>query len=233
MTDLPANAAGNCAGQAHRGVRSFVLRDGRLTRGQRRALVAHWSTYGLAPDGVLDLAAVFGRRAPVTLEIGFGNGANLLAMAAAESEADFLGIEVYRSGIGRLLCAAAETGLINLKVIRADAAEVLQRNVADNAFARVLILFPDPWPKRRHHKRRLLTPAFIATLADKMHPGGVLHLATDWREYADSMRAAVAGDGRFEPIGDGGRPAWRPETRFEARGREAGREVANLLYRRA
>ena len=220
----------------HRGIRSFVLREGRLTRGQQRALDAHWSAYGLEPDRargeVLDFTAVFGRRAPVTLEIGFGNGDNLLAMAAAEPHADFLGIEVHRPGIGRLLSRIAEMTLSNLKVIRDDAVEVLQNHVAAAAFERVLILFPDPWPKRRHHKRRLLKPAFIDTLADKMCAHGVLHLATDWHEYADSMREVVAASRRFELVGDGTRPPWRPETRFEMRGRKAGREAVNLLYRR-
>ena len=216
----------------NRVIRSFVLREGRLTPGQRRALDVYWPVYGLAPEGVLDFEAIFGRRAPVALEIGFGNGANLLAMAVAEPRTDFLGIEVHRPGIGRLLSAAAAAGLSNLRVIRADAAEVLRHHVSDAAFERVLILFPDPWPKRRHHKRRLLSPGFASLLAARIRPGGVLHLATDWREYADSIRAILAGSGRFEPVGEGSRPAWRCETRFERRGREAGREVVELLYRR-
>ena len=216
----------------NRVVRSFMLREGRLTSGQQHALDEHWPTYGLVPEEVLDFRAVFGRLAPVTLEIGFGNGDNLLAMAVAEPQADFLGVEVHRPGVGRLLLGAVEAGLSNLKVIRADVVEVLREHVAPSAFARVLILFPDPWPKRRHHKRRLVTPPVIAMLAGRMCSGGMLHLATDWREYADSMRTVVAGSGQFEPVSNGRRPAWRPETRFEARGREAGRETVNLLYRR-
>ena len=214
-----------------RGVRSFALRAGRLTTGQRRALDAYWPAYGLVPDGVLDFAAVFGRRAPLTLEIGFGNGDNLLAMAAAEPQADFVGVEVHRPGIGRLLRNAAETGLSNLRVICADAAEVLRCNAPDRSFDRVLVLFPDPWPKRRHHKRRLLAPPFIAMLADRMRAGGMLYLATDWREYADAIREAVMGSGRFEPV-DGGCPGRHCETRFEQRGRAAGHRTVELLYRR-
>ncbi len=224
----------SCVQASRRGVRSFVLRESRLTPGQWRALEVHWPAYGLmpgAPGDLFDFAAVFGRRAPLTLEIGFGNGDSLLAMAASEPQSDFVGVEVYRPGIGRLLRGAAEAGLTNLKVIRADAAEVLQHHIADASFERALILFPDPWPKQRHHKRRLLTLPFITTLADKVRPGGLLYLATDWREYADSIREVVAGSGRFEPVG-GGCSAGRTETRFEMRGREAGRTAVNLLYRR-
>ena len=215
---------------ARRNVRSFVLREGRLTSGQQRALEAHWPVYGLVPDGVLDFVAVFGRCAPVTLEIGFGNGDNLLETACAEPQADFLGIEVHRPGIGRLLRRAAEAGLSNLKVVRADAVEVLHRHIADAALARVVILFPDPWPKRRHRKRRLLNHKFVETLAAKLRPGGLLHLVTDWRDYADSIRKTVAGCGRFEPVaGDAVRTS---RTRFERRGHEAGRDTIRLLYRR-
>ena len=170
-----------------RGIRSFMLRETRLTAAQRRALKAHWPRYGVAVDGLLDMDALFGRRATRTLEIGFGNGDNLLAMATAEPHNDFLGIEVHRPGIGRLLHLAAAAGLTNLKVIRADAVEVLREHVADRTFDRVLILCPDPWPKHRHHKRRLLSPSFVATLADKMRAAGTLYLATDWSEYAEWM----------------------------------------------
>lgn len=217
---------------AHRNVRSFVLREGRLTSGQQRALETHWAAYGLTPVGVLDFDEVFMRRAPVTLEIGFGNGDNLLAMACAEPQADFLGIEMHRPGIGRLLHRAAEAGLSNLKVVRADAVEVLQRHIAAAALERVVILFPDPWPKRRHHKRRLMTPAFVGTLAAKLHLGGLLHLATDWREYAEAMRVAVVGSGEFEPAGDTEPVPQILQTRFERRGRDAGREAIRLSYRR-
>lgn len=218
-----------------RRIRSFVLREGRLTAGQRRAFEAHWPTYGLSPQagGTFDLAAAFGRRAPVTLEIGFGAGDSLAALAAAEPQHDFLGIEMHRPGIGRLLHLAAERGLTNLRVIRADAVEVLQQHVADDAFERVLILFPDPWPKRKHHKRRLLTPAFTATLAGRMRPNGLLQLATDWPDYADAMRKTIEGDGRFVATKDDARAVSCFDTRFEQRGSAAGREIARLLYRRA
>ncbi len=217
---------------AHRNVRSFVLREGRLTSGQQRALETHWATYGLTPAGMLDFDKVFTRRAPVTLEVGFGNGDNILAMACAEPQADFLGVEVHRPGIGRLLRRAAEAGLSNLKVVRADAVEVLQRHIADAALERVVILFPDPWPKRRHHKRRMMTPAFVGTLAAKLRPGGLLHLATDWREYAEAIRVTVAGSGEFDPAADTASVPQILQTRFERRGREAGRKAIRLSYRR-
>lgn len=215
-------------------IRSFVLRESRLTAGQRRALEVHGPTYCLSPrEGeTLDLAAAFGRSAPVTLEVGFGAGDSLAALAAAEPQHDFLGVEMHRPGIGHLLHLAAERGLTNLRIIRADAVEVLQRHVVDDAFERVLILFPDPWPKRRHHKRRLLTPAFIATLADGMRPGGLLQIATDWPDYADAVRGTIEGDGRFEAVADDSRAVTRLDTRFERRGRAAGREIISLLYRR-
>lgn len=215
-----------------RGIRSFVLREGRLTRAQRRAIETCWQVYGLEAAGVFDLDAAFGRCAPVTLEIGFGTGENLLSMALAEPQNNFLGVEVHRPGIGRLLQGAASAGVSNLKLVRADAVPVMRDHIADGVLARVLILFPDPWPKHRHHKRRLLTPAFVVTLAAKISRGGILHLATDWQDYAEVMRGLVAASGYFGAVGDGSRPRWRAETRFETRGSSAGRKVTNLLYRR-
>ena len=215
-----------------RGIRSFVLREGRLTRGQRRALETHWRTYGLEPTGLLDFTVVFGRRAPVALEIGFGNGENLLAMATAEPQTNFLGIEVHRPGIGHILQSVARAELSNLKIICADAVEVLQNNIADSTFERALILFPDPWPKRKHHKRRLLTAPFIEMLAHKMCSGGLLHLATDWREYADSINNVMGESHYFTVMSDSQCLDWCLQTRFEKRGHEAGREIVKMLYQR-
>lgn len=215
-----------------RGIRSFVLREGRLTRAQRRAIEAQWQVYGLEASGVFDLAGIFGRHAPVTLEIGFGNGENLLSMATAEPQNNFLGVEMHRPGIGCLLQGAAGAGLTNLRLVRADAVSFVRDNIADGALDRVLILFPDPWPKQRHRKRRLLTSEFAATLASKIGKGGLLHLATDWQDYAETIQELIVASHRFAVAGSGGRPPWRSETRFETRGYSAGRAVTNLLYRR-
>ena len=230
--ERPAAVAGAGAFSARPcGVRSFVRREGRMTPAQRRAIEAYWPVYGLNAEGLLDFPALFGRDAPVTLEIGFGNGENLLAMAATEPRHDFLGIEVYRPGIGRLLNAAHAARLTNLRLMYADAAEVMSESVADASLSRTLVLFPDPWPKRKHRKRRLLTPDFVAVLAAKTSTGGLLHLATDWQDYAQQIRRVVAVSGRFEPVGDACPPRCR-RTRFEVRGDVAGRKTTNLFYRR-
>ncbi len=215
---------------ARRPVRSYVLREGRLTPAQRNALEKHWPRFGIEPPpGALDLAGVFGRDAAVVMEIGFGNGEVLAAMAAADPATDFLGLEVWRPGIGALLQKAAAEELSNLRIIRGDAAAVVSRNLAGAGLDRVMILFPDPWPKRRHHKRRLVQPAFIGALAQTLRDGGHLHLATDWPPYARAMRDAVAAAGLFTAAATE-RPAWRPLSRFERRARAQGRRVFNLLY---
>lgn len=218
-----------------RPIRSFVLREGRLTDGQRRALEELLPQYGIEPGNEpLDFSAIFGRDAPVWLEIGFGNGDALRHMAARHPEVGFVGIEVHRPGVGHLLRAIDEEGLTNVRVIRADATEVLRERIGDGALDRVLIFFPDPWPKKRHHKRRLIQPAFVRELARILRPGGVLHLATDWADYAEHMREALATDADFT-LADAGateRPECRPHTRFEQRGVRKGHEVHDLLYRR-
>ena len=219
-----------------RTVRSYVRREGRLTRSQARALEALWPRWGVEPEGLLDLDALFGRSAPRTLEIGFGNGESLATMAQAAPEQDFLGIEVHRPGVGHLLLRIEALGLTNVRIICQDAVEVLQRHIADEALDRVLLFFPDPWPKKRHHKRRILQPEFVALVARKLRPGGIFHMATDWEDYArqmlETMEASqqfenTAGPGRFSP-----RPADRPETKFERRGRGLGHGVWDLVYRK-
>lgn len=220
-----------------RRIRSFVRREGRLTPSQQRALDELLPRYGLAPDAPLDLEAVFGRNAPCTLEIGFGNGDSLAAMAAATPEQDFIGIEVHRPGVGHLLRLIAERELTNVRVICADAVEVLRTAIPDAGLARVLLFFPDPWPKKKHHKRRILQPDFVALVARKLAPGGIFHLATDWEDYARQMLEVMeaspdfgnqAGPGRFAE-----RPADRPLTRFEQRGQRLGHGVWDLLYHRS
>lgn len=216
-------------------VRSFVRREGRMTEGQRRALEQHWERYGLEPAAqALDLDALFGRVAPRRLEIGFGMGESLLAMAAADPRTDFLGIEVYRPGVGHLLRELQARDAGNVRVISADAVEVLTNMIPPAALDAVYLFFPDPWPKKRHHKRRLMNPGFAALAAGRLKPGGVLHMATDWEDYARQALAVLegvpglrntAGAGAFSP-----RPEWRTATRFERRGERLGHGVWDLIF---
>lgn len=209
-----------------------MRREGRLTAGQQNALQRLWPRFGLDPEARLDAEACFGRRAPLTLEIGFGNGASLAAMAAAEPGHDFIGIEVHRPGVGQLLKALEAGSIDNVRVYCHDAVEVLTGCIDDACVDRVLLLFPDPWPKKKHHKRRIVQPAFIALLARKLKTGGVLHMATDWQPYAAHMQAVMATSPAFRP----GQPEQappgcrRPVTRFEQRGRRLGHAVTDLVY---
>ena len=220
-----------------RPIRSFVTRSGRITGAQQRALEELWPRYGLefAPAR-LDADALFGRVAPRVCEIGFGNGDNLLALATAHPEQDFLGVEVHRPGVGRVLLALEQARLTNVRVVCHDAVEVLAGQLAPDSLAQILILFPDPWPKKRHHKRRLLQAPFAALAASRLAPGGVLRLATDWRPYALEMLAVLgATAGLANLAADGGfveRPAARQATRFERRGERLGHEVFDLAFRR-
>ncbi len=221
-----------------RSIRSYVRRESRITPAQVRALGELWPRYGI-PDGdaMLDWPPVFGRRAPVILEIGFGNGEALAAAAAAHPENNYLGIEVHRPGAGSLLRRVEEEGLTNVRVMLGDANEILARRVPDASLAAVRLFFPDPWPKKRHHKRRLVQPDFAALVARKLDPGGYFHLATDWPDYAAHMGAVLS-----QTIGlveAGGTDLYRElvvarsVTRFEQRGRKLGHEVRDLVYRRA
>jgi tRNA (guanine-N7-)-methyltransferase len=219
------------------GIRSFVRRQGRMTPAQRRALAELLPRYGVPlVAAALDPEALFGRRAPITLEIGFGMGDTLLQMAAAAPELDFLGIEVHRPGLGRLLAGLATRGLDNVRVIEGDAVQVLTQMLAEDVLDRLLLLFPDPWPKKRHHKRRLLQAPFVELAARRLRLGGLFHAATDWEPYAEQMLALLeacpllencAGPGQFSP-----RPAYRPPTKFERRGQALGHAVHDLLFRR-
>ncbi|APZ41915.1 tRNA (guanosine(46)-N7)-methyltransferase TrmB [Acidihalobacter ferrooxydans] len=223
--------------KARRPIRSFVRREGRLTPGQERALTALGPRLLLDAQGdTLDLTEVFGRTAPVTLEIGFGNGESLATQAQAHPERDFIGIEVHRPGVGHLLQTIARLALDNLRVFEADAVEVLERRIDDGSLAVIQIFFPDPWHKKRHHKRRLIQPAFVSLLARKLAPGGRIHLATDWAEYAEHMLDVMEatpelgnlhGSRAFAP-----QPTGRPATKFEQRGQRLGHGVWDLIYRR-
>lgn len=220
----------------YRPIRSFVRREGRLTPGQQRALERLWPRFGIdvdAGEGPVDLDAAFGRDAPRVLEIGFGNGESLAGMATAEPGTDFLGVEVYRPGIGRLLQLLEERDLDNVRVAEADAVQFLRR-VGDDALDGVHIFFPDPWPKKRHHKRRIVQPALVQDLRRVLKTGGRLHLATDWEDYARHMLEVMEGAEGFRNLApEGGfspRPASRPPTKFEDRGRRRGHGVWDLLY---
>lgn len=218
-----------------RTVRSFVKRGGRLTPSQARALETLWPQFGIdPPDKPLDLDEVFGRKAPRTMEIGFGNGDNLAALAARHPERDYLGIEVHDPGVGHLLLRIEREGLPNIRIARHDAVEVLSSWLPPGSLDEVLILFPDPWHKKRHHKRRLVQPAFLARLARVMAPGARLHLATDWGPYAEQMLEACEASAHFQNAAPGGgyspRPETRPVTKFERRGLKLGHEVFDLLF---
>ena len=226
--------------QAQRRIRSFVLRAGRVTVAQERALNDLWPTFGLDFTGEpIDLDAAFGRGAGAPparqcLEIGFGAGEVIGGLAAANPLVDYLGIEVHRSGVGRLLLQAEMAKLGNLRVICHDAVDVLKVSIKDDCFDEMLIFFPDPWHKKRHHKRRLIDAGFVSLLAAKMRIGGILRLGTDWQDYAEQMRAVCNANERLESLGiDEGyvpRPDFRPLTRFEKRGARLGHGVWDLAY---
>jgi tRNA (guanine-N7-)-methyltransferase len=223
-----------------RTVRSFVRRAGRITPAQQRSLDGQWARYGLEPgDAPVDLQALFGRVAPCTLEIGFGNGDNLAQRAAAEPARDFIGAEVHLPGIGSLLRSAAAAGLANLRVFEGDAVRLLQVNIAPGTLDEVQILFPDPWPKKRHHKRRLVQPEFARLAASRLAAGGRLLLATDWAPYAEQMRMVLDDCPLLRPCAasDATHNAalalpGRQPTRFERRGTRLGHAVADFCYLR-
>jgi tRNA (guanine-N7-)-methyltransferase len=221
----------------HRRVRSFVLRQGRFTPAQQRAFDEAWPRFGLDYAGVpRDFDAAFGRLAPRVLEIGFGNGEALRFAAARDPGRDLVGIEVHAPGVGRLLNALVADDARNVRVYHHDAVEVLTHEIADASLDEVRIYFPDPWHKKRHHKRRLVQPAFAALLVRKLAAGGRLHLATDWQDYAEQMWDVLdATPGLCNRAGLRGavpRPDWRPQTHFETRGQKLGHGVWDLLYDR-
>jgi tRNA (guanine-N7-)-methyltransferase len=212
-----------------RPIRSYVLRQGRTTPAQARALDALYPKYGLPYTGE-PLGNPFGRTAPLVLEIGSGMGETTAAIAKQRPEVDFIAVEVHAPGIGSLLNRIEKEALANLRVIRHDAVEVLERMIPDASLAAIHLFFPDPWPKKRHHKRRLVQPEFAALAARKLAPGGVLHAATDWPDYAEHMSEVFSGESLFLPVGKGF--VERPPTKFEARGRRLGHPIRDLYFRR-
>jgi len=225
------------SGNRERRIRSFVLRQGRFTPAQQRAFDQHWSRYGLDYAGApRDFVASFGREAARVLEIGFGNGDQLLHSAQAEAERDFIGIEVHRPGVGRLMNGLAAAAVGNVRLYNHDAVDVLDREIAPASLDEVRIYFPDPWHKKRHNKRRLVQPEFLALLASRTAPGGRLHLATDWADYAEHIRdvLASASHWRTDPrhADPAVRPPWRIETHFERRGVRLGHGVWDFVHER-
>jgi tRNA (guanine-N7-)-methyltransferase len=219
-------------GGKHRAIRSFVLRQGRMSPAQQRACDELLPRYGVIAATPLDIGALFGNASPVVLEIGFGMGETTAAIASAHPEVNFLGVEMHWPGVGALLRHIEAQRLANVRVLRHDAVDVVERMIPPASLAGIHVYFPDPWPKKRHHKRRLLKPAFVRTLAQRLAPGGYLHVATDWQPYAEEILDTLAGEPllantaqRFAP-----RPAWRPLTKFERRGLDRGHAVFDLLF---
>jgi len=222
-------------------IRSFVLRQGRMSPAQTLALTSLLPVYGIPYKAEpLDLAAAFGRAAPTILEIGFGMGETSARIAEAAPEKNFLGLEVHAPGVGALLKLIAEKQLSNLRIIQHDAVEVVQQMIAPGALAGIHIFFPDPWPKARHHKRRLIQPAFVKLLASRLAPGGYLHCATDWEHYAQQMLEVLSAEPQLTntaantagAAGYAERPAYRPVTKFENRGLKLGHGVWDVVFAR-
>lgn len=223
-----------------RTVVSFVNRGGRMTVGQTRAWDRAWPSLGRdigsLPPGPLDIAGWFGRAAPTVLEIGPGMGETTAALAQANPAHDHVAVDVFQAGLAQLMMRIEAMELTNLRLLRGDAVVLLERHLADASLHGVRIFYPDPWPKKRHHKRRLVRPDFMALIAAKLEPGGRVHLATDWAEYADQMLAVCSAQPRLrnvyadEPGGWAPRPEWRPRTKFESRAEEAGRVSRDLIF---
>ncbi|WP_433392488.1 tRNA (guanosine(46)-N7)-methyltransferase TrmB [Micromonospora sp. KLBMP9576] len=234
-TDFPAAVS---TPPSARPIRTFHPRRGRMSSRQTEALDRFWSVYGLdvpeRPGTPVDQAALFGRRAPLVVEIGSGMGDTTAEMAAADPDRDYLAVEVHTPGIANLLDLLDRHGLRNVRVAQGDALDLVA-GLPAGALDAVHVFFPDPWPKSRHHKRRIIQPAHVALLRSRLTPGGTLHCATDWAEYAAAMRATLDADPGLANTHDGfaPRPAHRPVTKFERRALRADRPVFDLIYRRA
>lgn len=226
LSDLPEHL---------RRIRSFVRREGRLTEGQSSAIETGWPRWGVDyVPGVVDWDRIFGRHAPRYLEIGFGMGGATAEIALNHPGNDYLGIEVHRPGVGNLLKLIEQHALKNLRIMSHDAVDVINEMIAPNSLDGILIFFPDPWHKKRHHKRRLIQPDFVKMLASRLKPGGTIHCATDWENYAEQMLEVLSGEASLDNTADGyaERPAYRPLTKFENRGLKLGHGVWDLVFRK-
>ena len=237
MRQFKSQAEAEAAGVHVSKVKSFVKREGRLTKAQTRAIEEFWPTMGIDyQNAELNLSVLFGRTAPVVIEIGFGMGKSLVTMAKNEPDKDFIGIEVHRPGIGACLADAQEQGVTNLRVYEHDAVEVLADCIADGSLSRMQLFFPDPWHKKRHHKRRIVQPAFVEKLRSKLAIGGVFHMATDWENYAEHMLEIMAVAPGYKNLSSTNdyvpRPEQRPLTKFEQRGHRLGHGVWDLMFER-
>ncbi len=221
-----------------RTVRSFVRRSGRLTPSQRKALDELWPVYGIDySDNPLDLGALFGNDAAVILEIGFGNGETLVQQAVENPQTNFLGVEVHEPGVGHCLLKARDSGIDNLRLLSHDAIDVLRHQIPCESLSRVNLYFPDPWPKKRHHKRRIVQPTFLNLIADRLRSNGTLNIATDWADYAEHIDLAFSTLDRFVRTEyrthDGERPLDRPQTKFERRGLKKGHRICDWCFTKA
>jgi len=205
-------------------IRSYVLREGRMTPAQRRSLDIHWKSYGIEPEDIGETKDVF--TSPLTVEIGFGMGDSLLEMAISYPERNFLGIEVHRPGVGHLLMGIHDNAISNLRIVRADGLSVLKEHLPASSVAILQLFFPDPWPKKKHHKRRLINPAFLDVAANVLGAEGIIHIATDWANYAEEIRDCLNSDHRFAQT----TPPDRALTKYEKRGVKLGHEVADIAY---
>lgn len=220
----------------HRPIRTYVVRGGRLTPAQQKAMDRLWPRYGLKIEaGRIDQVALFGREAPLVFEVGFGMGEALLEMASQHPEEDHIGVDVHPPGIGNILRGIEERGLENLRVYEHDAKEVLRDCVAEQQLDRVQVFFPDPWHKKKHHKRRIIQPDFVQLVRSRLKPGGILHVATDWEHYAEHIMTVLTGAEGFENrFGEGAFATQhdRPPTKFERRGQRLGHGVWDMIFRR-
>lgn len=235
MSQFKNEQEAEAAGVRLRKVTSFVKREGRLTKGQQKAIDDFWPTKGVDyTPSLINLEDLFGRTAPVVLEIGFGMGKSLVEMAQNEADKNFIGIEVHKPGVGACLAEASEIGVENLRLFEHDAVEVLNHCIANNSLARVQLFFPDPWHKKRHHKRRIVQPEFVQTLRQKLAIGGVFHMATDWEHYAEHMLAVMQAADGYQNQSESNdyvpRPERRPLTKFEQRGHRLGHGVWDLMF---
>lgn len=222
----------------YRTIRSFVKREGKITTGQQNAIDELWATKGvdLGDDG-LNLANLFDRDAPCVMEIGFGNGLSLADMAEADPDTNFLGVEVHKPGVGSLLVQIKKRGLENVRVCGEDAVELLKQ-IPENSIDRLQIFFPDPWHKKRHHKRRLIQPQFVEQIITRLKPNGIVHVATDWQNYAEHVLEVLTQNSDLKNLseetdGYSPKPDYRPETKYERRGLKLGHGVWDILFQKA